>query len=48
MDRNKLVGGLEEFLDQQVNFKRIGSTEPPVVSLYAVDPGPITGKPEEM
>lgn len=34
MDRNKLVGGLEEFLDQSVNFAR-----GPVVALYAVDPG---------
>lgn len=46
MDRNKLVGGLEDFLDQSVSFAGNGNTRPPVVSLYAVDPG--TGKKEEM
>lgn len=34
MDRNKLVGGLEDFLDQSINLGR-----GPIVALYAIDPG---------
>lgn len=39
MDKNKLVGGLEQFLDQAVTLGRVDRNDPPVVALYAVDPG---------
>lgn len=38
MDKNKLVGGLEDFLDQSVLNDKDDPKDPPIVSEYAVNP----------